>query len=131
MCSLLAGVPKWGLCGRLYGHLCAVARDVGELPYGLRGVCTPWQCGWAVVKRVVEVVVPHGFCLPDPGSVGFWSVWTMGGSLGPVECRVEGFPRGALPACDSPGLEELLPASWGVFLVYVWGVGLGHHEDPV
>ena len=42
---------------------------------------------------------------------------------------MEGFPRGAFAACEGSGLEELLPASWGVFRVYFWGVGLGRHED--
>ena len=82
-------------------------------------------------KGVVEVVVPHGLCLLDPGLCGCRCVWTVGGPLSPVECRVEGFPRGALSACDSGGLVESLPALWGVFRVYFWGAGLVRHEDPV
>ena len=77
------------------------------------------------------MVVSHGFCLHDPGLRGFRCVWNLGGSLGPVECRVEGFPRGALSACDSGGLEELLPASWEGLRVCFWGVGLGRPENPV
>ena len=77
------------------------------------------------------MVVPHGFCLLDPVFRGFRCVWTVGGSLGPVVCRVEGFPQGALSACDSGGVEELLPASSGVFRVYFSGVGLGRHEEPL
>ena len=79
----------------------------------------------------MEVVVPHGFCLLDRGFPGFPCVWIVGGSLSPVECRVQGFPRGALSACDSGGLEESLRTSLGVFRVSLWGVGLGRHEDPV
>ena len=112
------------------GELRAVSREVGDLPSGCWGVFGPWQCGWAVVERVVEVVVPHGFCLHDPGPRGLRCVWTVGGSLAPVECRVEGLPRGTLSACDSDGLEESLPASRGVLGFYFWGVGLGCHEDP-
>ena len=44
---------------------------------------------------------------------------------------MEGFPRGAFAACEGGGLEESLPASWGVFWVYFWSVGLGCHEDSV
>ena len=44
---------------------------------------------------------------------------------------MEGFPRGAFAACEGGGLEESLPASWGVFWVYHRGVGLGCHEDSV
>ena len=44
---------------------------------------------------------------------------------------MEGFPRGAFVAREGGGLEELLPASWGVFRVYFRGVGLGRHEDSV
>ena len=44
---------------------------------------------------------------------------------------MEGFPRGALAACEGGGLEESLPASWGVFRVCFWDVGLGRHEDSV
>ena len=29
------------------------AYDVGELAYGLRGICWPWQCSGAVVEGVV------------------------------------------------------------------------------
>ena len=96
-----------------------------------RGVCRPWQCRWAVIKGVVEVVLPRVFCLQDKGLCVFRSVWTVGGSLNPVECRVERFPRGAFLACDSGGLKESLPASWGGLGVYLLGVGLGRHEDPV
>ena len=107
------------------------AREVGELAHGLRGVGWPWQCGRAVVERVVEVVVPHGLGLHDPGLRGFRCVWAVGGPLSPVERCVEGFPRGAFAACEGGGLEELLPASPGVFRVYLRGVGLGRHEDSV
>ena len=34
----------------------------------------------------------------------------VSGPLSPVECRVEGFPRGALAACEGGGFEESLPA---------------------
>ena len=44
---------------------------------------------------------------------------------------MEGFPRGAFAACEVGGLEESLPASWGVFQVYFLAVGLGRHEDSV
>ena len=44
---------------------------------------------------------------------------------------MEGFPRGAFAACEGGGLEESLPASWGVFRVYFWVVGLGCHEDSL
>ena len=44
---------------------------------------------------------------------------------------MEGFPRGAFAACEGGGLEESLPASWGFFPVFFWGVGLGRHEDSV
>ena len=115
----------------MHGRFRAVSREVGEVAYGLRGVCGPWQCDWAVVERVVEVVVPHGLGLFEPGLRGFRCVWTTRGSLSPVECRVEDFPRGALAACEAGGLEESLPAPWGVFGVYFSGVGLGRHEDPV
>ena len=107
------------------------AHEVHELEYGLRGVGWPWQYGWAVVKGEPEVVVPHGFGLLDPGLRGFRRVWTAPGSLSPVECCVEGFPRGAFTACEGGGLEELLPASPEVFQVYFWGVGVGRHEDSV
>ena len=62
---------------------------------------------------------------------GFRCVWTVGGCWCPVECRVDGFPWGALSACDSGGLEESLPSSWRVFRVQFWGVGLTCHEDLV
>ena len=107
------------------------AREVGELAHGLRGVGWPWQCGRAVVKRVVEVVVPHGLGLHDPGLRGFRSVWAVGGPLSPVESCVEGFPQGAFAACEGEGLEESLLTSWGVLGVYLRGVGLGRHEDSV
>ena len=77
------------------------------------------------------MVVPHGFGLFDSGLRGFWCVRTVRGPLSPVECRVEGFSRGALSACDGGGLEESLPASWGVFRVYFSSVGLGRHKDTV
>ena len=82
-----------------------------------------------VVERVVELVVPHGLGLHDPGLRGFRCVWAVGGPLSPVECCVEGFPRGAFAACEGGGLEESLPASWGVFRVYLRGVGLDRHEE--
>ena len=107
------------------------AREVGELAHGLRGVGWPWQCRQAVVERVVEVVVPRGLGLFDRGLRGFRCVWAVGGPLSPLECCVEGFPRGAFAACEDCGLDESLPASWGVFWVYLQGVGLGRHEDFV
>ena len=51
--------------------------------------------------------------------------------MSPVERCVEGFPRGAFAAYEGGGLEESLPASWGVFRVYLRGVGLGRHEDSM
>ena len=77
------------------------------------------------------MVVSHGPDLLDLGLRGFPCVWTAGGSLSPIECCVEGFPRGAFAVCEGGALEELLPASWGVFQVYFWVVGLGRHEDSV
>ena len=77
------------------------------------------------------MIVPHGFCLPDPGLPEFRSVWTLGGSLGPVERRVEGVPRGATSACDSGGLVESLPPWWVVPRVHFQGVGLGRREEPM
>ena len=81
------------------------------------------------------MVVPYGLGLHDPGLRGFRCVWAVGRPLSPVECCVEGFPRGAFAACEGGGLEESLPASWGVFRVYLRGVGLrsGHvvHEYRV
>ena len=53
------------------------------------------------------------------------------GPLSPVEYCVEGFPQGAFAAREGGGPEELLPASWGVFRVYLRGVGLGPNEDSV
>ena len=44
---------------------------------------------------------------------------------------MEGFPRGAFAACEGGGLEESLPASWGVLRVYFRDVGLGRHKDSV
>ena len=79
----------------------------------------------------MEVVVPHCLGLFDPGVRGFRCVWAIVGPLSPVECCVEGFPRGAFAACEGGGLEESLPALWGVFGVYLRGVGLGRHEDSV
>ena len=76
------------------------------------------------------MVVPYGLCLHDPGLRGFRLVCTIWGSLGPVERRVEGPPRGAPPACRSGGLEESLLASWGALGVYFWVLGLGCHEHP-
>ena len=80
---------------------------------------------------MVEGVVPHGLGLFDPGLCGFRCVWAVGGPLSPVECCLEGISQGALTACEGGGLEESLPASWGVFRVYFLGVGLGRHEDSV
>ena len=51
--------------------------------------------------------------------------------MGPVERRVEGLPRGALSAIDSGGLQEWLPASWGLLQSSSSRVGLGRHEDPM
>ena len=120
MRSLLARVPWQGPRRRLHGRFRAVAREVGELAYGHRGVCGQLQCGCAVVERVVEVVVPHGLGLAEPGLRGFPCVWTVQGSLSPVESRVEGFPRGAFGASEAGGLEESLLAWCGVFWVYFW-----------
>ena len=77
------------------------------------------------------MVVPHGLGLHDPGLCGFRRVWAVGGALSPVECCVEGFPGGSFAACEGGGLEESLPAPWGVFWVYFRGIGLGRHEDSV
>ena len=44
---------------------------------------------------------------------------------------MEGVPRGTFAACEGGGLEKSLLASWGVFRVHFWGVGLGSHEDSV
>ena len=63
--------------------------------------------------------------------LGLRYVLAAGGSLSQVDCCVEGFPWGALAACESGGLEESLLASWGVFRVYSWSVGPGRHEDSV
>ena len=79
----------------------------------------------------MEVVGPHGLGLLDPGLRGFRCVWAAGGSFSPVECCVEGFPWGAFAACEGGGLEESLLASWEVFWVYFWGVGLGRHGDSL
>ena len=129
--GLLVRIPQRELCWRLHGCSRVAVREAGELAYGLRGVGWPRQCGRVDVQGVVEVVVPHGLGLLDPGLRGFWRIWITGGSLSPVECCVEGFSRGAHVACEGGGLEESLPASWGVFRVYFWAVGLGRHEDSV
>ena len=42
-----------------------------------------------------------------------------------------GFPRGAFAACEGGALKESLRASWGVFRVYFWDVGLDRHERSV
>ena len=73
----------------------------------------------------MKVVGPHGLGLHDPGLRGFRCVWAVGGALSPVECYVEGFPRGAFAACEGGGLEESLPPLWGVFWVYFRGIGPG------
>ena len=62
---------------------------------------------------VVEVVVPHGLGLFDPVERGFRCVWAVGGRWSPVECCVQGFPRGAFAASEGGGLEESLLASGG------------------
>ena len=77
------------------------------------------------------MVVPHGLGLHDPGLRGFRRVRAVRGALSPVECCVEGFPGGAFAACENDGLEESVPAPWGVFWVYFRGIGLGRHEDSV
>ena len=77
------------------------------------------------------MVVPHGLGLHDQGIRGFRCVWAIGGALSPVECCVQGFPGGAFAAREGGGLEESLPAPWGVFRVYFWCRGLGSHEDSV
>ena len=77
------------------------------------------------------MVVPHGLGLHDPGLRGFRCVWAGGGALSTVECCVEGFPGGASAACKCGGLEESVPAPWGVFRVYFRGIGLGLHEHSV
>ena len=63
--------------------------------------------------------------------MGFGVSGPFGGALSPVECCVDGFPGGAFAACEGRGLEESLPAPWGVFRVYFRGIGLGRHEDSV
>ena len=128
---LLARIPQWWFCRRLHFRFRVAAHDVGEVAHGLRGIGWPWQCGRAVVEGVVKVVVPHGLGLHDPGLRGFRCVWAVGGALSPVECRVEGFPGGAFAACEGGGLEESVPAPWGVFRVYFRGIGLGRHEESV
>ena len=128
---LLARIPQWGFRQCLHFRFRVAAHDVGELAHGLWGIWWPWQCGRAVVEEVVKVVVPHGLGLHDPGLRGFRCVWAVGGALSPVECCVEGFPGGAFAACEGGGLEESLPAPWGVFRVYFRAVGLGCHEDSV
>ena len=50
---LLVWIPKWGFCRCLHFRFRVAAYDVGELAYGLRGICWPWQCGGAVVEGVV------------------------------------------------------------------------------
>ena len=113
MRCLLARIPQWGFCRRLHVRFRVAAHEIGELAHGLRGIGWPWQCGQAVVQGVVNVVVPHGLGLHDPGLRGFRCVWAVGGALSPVECCVEGFPGGAFAACEGGGLEELLPARGG------------------
>ena len=44
---------------------------------------------------------------------------------------MEGFPRGAFAACEGGGLEQSLPASWGVFRVHFRVGGLARHEDSM
>ena len=91
------------------------------------------SAGWAAVPGgFVRSWVGGGgvFPVPPPCGGGF-NFLVAGGSLSPVECRVEGFPRGAFAACEGGGLEESLPAWSGVFWVYFWGVGLGSHEESV
>ena len=107
------------------------ALEVGELAHGHRGIRWPWQCGRAVVEGVVKVVVPHGLGLHDPGLCRFRCVLAAQEALSSVECCVEGFPWGALAACEGGGLEELLPAPCGVFQVFFRGIGLGGHENSV
>ena len=77
------------------------------------------------------MVVPHALGLHDPGLHGFRCVLAVRGALSRVECCVEGFQRGAFAACEPGGLEESLPAAWGVFRIYFRGIGLGRHEDSV
>ena len=50
---LLVWIPQWGFCRCLHFRFRVAAYDVGELAYGLRGICWPWQCGGAVVEGVV------------------------------------------------------------------------------
>ena len=126
---LLARIPQWGFCRRLHVCFRVAAHEVGELAQGLRRIEWPWQWGRAVVEGVVKAVVPHGLGLHDPGLRVSRRVWGVGGALSQVECCVEGFPGGAFEACEGGGLEELLPAPWGVFRVYFRGIGLGRHED--
>ena len=80
------------------------------------------SAGGAVVEGVVKVVVPHGLGLHDPGLRGFRCVWAVRGALSPVECCVEGFSGGAFAAFERGGLEESVPALWGVFGVSISGV---------
>ena len=61
------------------------------------------------------MVAPHGLGLHDPGLCWFRCVRTVGGAWSRVECCVEGFPGGAIAACEGGGLEESLLAPWGVF----------------
>ena len=82
-------------------------------------------------KGGAEVVVPRGLGLLYPGLCGFRCVWAAGGPLSSVECCVEGFQRGAFAACEGGGLEESLPASWGVFQGCFRDVGVGRDEDLV
>ena len=85
--------------------------------------------GSAVFEGVVEVVIPQGLRLFDPSYCGVRCVGPLGGSLAPIHCREEGFPRGVGAACGCPGLKEVLLASRGVLGVYFLGVGLGCHDN--
>ena len=110
LCSLLARVPQPGLRRCLHGRFRMVVREVGEFLYCLWGGSGPWQCRGAVLEMLVEVVATHGLCLLNPGLRGFRCVWTVEGSLGAEERRVEDLPRGAPSACGSGGLYRSLQA---------------------
>ena len=64
-------------------------------------------------------------------SVGFGVSGSLADSWAQYIACVEGFPQGALSACGSGGLEELLSAPRGAPRVYFWDVSLCCHEDPL
>ena len=123
VCSLLAVVSQQGFHQCLHGHLRAVSREVRQFLYCLSGVCGPWQCGRAILKGVVEVVVPHGFCLLDPGIREFRCVWNVR--------RPRARPTGRPLSLRQRWLVGVAATFVGVLGVYFWGKGLGRHQDPV